>query len=424
MLSFSTQLLGQQYQIFTYNNRYGLVNAQNLQEFIAPQAKMITPFGQQYYIMTPQDSIYIYHKQTGKKSAYKKSTTGWGNLSVADTQYLAIETDGKMQLLSSNLNVINLQANYSRVELFNASYKRLCAWGKNTFDIYHFEQNKATLKLSMNASSRINLDLVYEHKEQPIYIFYGLDTIYTVDTLGRLLHKYASNTTHTDEILQAIRPQFTQAIQQEYYGTNEGPDDGERDDFYTAKLAKWTVLKSTEEEKHYGTYGVPYALVLPQDAYLHYNRINKTFELQDKKNSCKFHFDAQKGKILLPVAYQQKLGIKVKPFIVKETDDSTVYSFHNTPAQPSKAWLDLMAQTLNLTILDGIVDNKDMSVLVYVNQDGSISNFKCSRSVRDEALQQNIINFLNNNRTGWKPAVLTGLKVRSYYTIKFKMNNP
>src|SRR5690606_6622122 len=287
----------QRYFPYTYQNKHGIIDATTGNDLVDIQTAGFSKFGQNYLQSFSNDSITFYHIQTGKKTTYKRYSSGYVHFKIADTQYIATENNGKLLLLNSNLKTIPLQDTYNKVELFHNSKQILCAYSSNKFDLYRLQNNKASLRVSIKASSNIKLNLIYREKEQPIYIFYGLDSIYTVDTLGNLLHSYASNTTNSSIIQQIIRPQFSQPNAKEEYGTNSPGIEG-KNDFYTAKLSKWSPVIINEKVKLYATYGIPYGIEIPNDHYLEFDKNSQQFIISKTKQLAKFSFDTKSGKVL------------------------------------------------------------------------------------------------------------------------------
>lgn len=387
------------------------------------QKNRIDLFGQQYLRWFTDDSMFVINNKTGKKSGYKRSKKGHTFMTIADIQYIAIDVNDKIHILNSNLQTFTFPYDHYSVALFPKTTNKILGTSTEGFYIYDFKNNKPTLALELLATSKIQVQLIYKGKEQEFYIYYGDQHIYIVDDKGNFVKKYESNTRNSDEILKVIQADFkVKNTAKPSYSTNSNKEQYIPGDNYpyTSRLTHWAPIKETETELYYGTIKMPYLIVIPNKGSSSYHNEHNILEVYQGKQRVSCHFDTKKGTLLLPDEYIKEFGIRVIPYTIKETDDTTVYSFNDSPALPPKGFTEAFEQTFNASILKEATIKSEKQIGFTVNHDGSISNIFFSPMVNDPDLREKINTFLTQYNNGWQPAILSDLKVRNEYIIRFK----
>ncbi len=370
-----TYINGQACKVFIVNNQSGLVNSLTLDEYLAPQKSYISAFGSNNWKYINGDSVIIYNNTTGKIHTYLNAKN-WVSITRNKLSYIAVLINNQQQLLSSDLKLFPLQGVYFQMEDMSVNGDKIIGYNASYFDIYEFKNGKLNLKHHLLASSRIMLNLQYQNVAQEYYIYYGQDHIYLVDLNGNLKHTVVSKAMGEPSILAALRPLYIKKQENVIVsmGTNEAQGYKDIDEHYVAKLKKWTVLKTTDSHYYFAKIDVPFAIVIPKEYWLSYDKSKQLFSVYKEQQNVQFSMDTVKGKIYLPKQYEDAFGISVVPFSVKVTDDTNVYHWAEVAPKPPVNWLYNFENEHKISILDGFVGNKDMSVSFIVNQDGSISN--------------------------------------------------
>lgn len=304
LLSTSFTLSAQeQYTDFSVNDKFGVVNVTNLEEYIAPFYTKEILFSDDYLGFEKGIDLEFYNKNTGKLLQFSAAELHY-HLYVKTKEYLHIATkDNKSALLDQRLGIATTFA-YLYTSINNFLFTPfIIAKSKNGYDIYNANQSFKLLHKQIKATDHSIIKILNKKKELEYYAaFYGKETVnlYTEDF--KLLKTIPAHAATEQEAI---------AVLKSYYRVNDEPENF--DPPIAAVATDWYLVRNEHEYKIFESQ-------LYSDLYIKVKeRFIITAEWMDKVKvsdiqtgeTYVFKLDRTGKKALIPLEYQQLMGLEI-----------------------------------------------------------------------------------------------------------------
>lgn len=291
----SMQVIGQNnYEAFQYENKFGVVEINTLNEFIAPSYSSQNDFFIPITLIDYPEYTFI-NRTTGEKQTY---TTTNEELRFNGMYYMHFYKSGKSVFISRDTkSKITLNKEY-RNAIGNGN--DLMVQHNGLYEVYA-EPNFKTPKVKNIKAKKVFTDFVFRKRTQKIEyvnIFYGNDAVYVYDKKYNLLKKYPSKVEYESRMFDVIAGEFTEANQKNLNGYGIAPR------YFTDEFKNgYTTFKSIEYKKAFKIKGE----FRNSNIYDTEDCIILTEKQSGKKYS--FKIDFEKKRFLLPLKYQELLEL-------------------------------------------------------------------------------------------------------------------
>lgn len=289
-------LAQEKYETFQYENKFGVVEINTLNEFIEPTYSDRNSYFDPITLINYPEYNFI-DRFTGKKETY---TTTKEELRFKGSYYMHFYKDGKSVFIPRDAkNKITFNKEY-REAIGNGS--DLIVKHNGLYEVYA-KPNFKTPKVKDLKATKVYKDFVFRkrtNKEEYLTVFYGNDAIYVYDRNYKLLKKYESDTSYESRMFEAISGEFTRiekdgelssyAVAPSYFVENF--NDG------------YTTFTSEENKRSFQIKGKYRNNII----YGETNWIIITNRETDKKYT--FKIDFKNNRFLLPKKYQEILELK------------------------------------------------------------------------------------------------------------------
>lgn len=286
----------EQYEAFQYEDKFGVVAINTLNEFIEPTYSHRNAYFDPITLINGIEYTFI-DRISGNAETYRTTNE---KLRFNGNYYMHFYKDDKSIFIPrEGKNNISFQKKY-RDAMGNGS--DLIMKHDGLFEVF-MKPNFKTPKVKDLKATKVYQDFVFRKRTQKneyLTIFYGNDAVYVYDNKFNLLKKYSSDTTYESRMFEAISGEFTKV-------ENDGDisNYAVAPEYFTANFKEgYTTLKSTEFDQSFTIKGNFRTSII----YGEKDWIILTNKETDKKYS--FKIDVQKQRFLLPKKYQEILELK------------------------------------------------------------------------------------------------------------------
>lgn len=286
----------EKYEAFQYEDKFGVVEINTLNEFIEPTFSDRNSYFDPITLINYPEYNFI-DRSTGKKETY---TTTNEELRFNGNYYMHFYKDGKSIFIPrEGKNKITFNKEYREV-IGNGS--DLIVRSNGLYEVYA-KPNFKTPKVKDIKAKKVYKDFVFRkktQKEEYLTIFYGNDAIYVYDKNYKLLKEYPSDTDYESRMFDVISGEFTKVEKTgDLNGYAVAPS------YFTESFKDgYTIFTSDEFKKPFQIKGKYRNHVI----YSKNDWIIITNRETDKRYS--FRIDFEKKRFLLPKKYQEILELK------------------------------------------------------------------------------------------------------------------
>lgn len=298
LLSFSSLInyAQEKYEFFQFENNYGIVEINNLTEFVSPTYTNFSDTFDEIVLINGSENTF-FNRKTGKESKFTSSNE---DLRFNGKYYVHFYKD--------NASVFIPKKTSDKL-YFTKKYDKVIGAGGNLIARYEgkyevfLNTDFKKPKLENIEASKVYSGFLYRNRtkqEEYVLIFYGDESIYVYDKKLKLIKKYPSNTSYESRMLEAIKEDFKK-IDKDPIG------------FAPMMLSdKWnlefkdgyTKITSIDQNKSFSIKG----------EFRDYNIIgnNDWINLEDKqtKMSYRFKINFENNTFIIPKKYQEILELK------------------------------------------------------------------------------------------------------------------
>lgn len=298
-LSFcSISLIAQEkYEVFQYEDKYGVVEEETLSEFIKPTYTGWNNYFDPIILINGSEYTFI-DRTTGNAENFTSTNE---DLRFNGNYYMHFYKDGKSVFIpKTGKNKIYFNKRYHNA-IGNGS--DLIVEANGYYDVYT-KSNFKTPKLKNISASKVFKGMIFRkktNKEEYVTIFYGKDTIFAYDRNYQLLKKYPSSVSYESRMFDAISENFTKKEEEDY-----PPVMGLMPEYFSSKFNNgYTTFASNRiESKAFKIKGnFSYRIVYGKNDW-----ILLTEKDTDKKYA--FKIDFEKHRFLMPKQYQEVLELQ------------------------------------------------------------------------------------------------------------------
>lgn len=286
----------EKYEAFQYEDKFGVVEINTLNEFIGPTYSDRNSYFDPITLINGIDYTFI-DRVSGKAETY-----------ITTNQELRFNGNYYMHFYKEDKSVFIPRDAKIKIS-FNKKYREAIGAGGNLlvkhdglFEVYA-KPNFKTPKVKDIKAKKIYKDFVFRkrtQKEEYLTIFYGNDAIYVYDRNFKLLKKYLSAETYESGMFEVISGEFTK-IKKDGDLSNYAV----APEYFTANFKEgYTTLKSTEFNQSFTVKGnFRTSIIYGEKEWI--ILINK-----ETNKRYSFRIDFEKKRFLLPKKYQEILELK------------------------------------------------------------------------------------------------------------------
>lgn len=308
IFSFFSTYSQEKYEAFQYENKFGIVNKETLEEFLKPEFEKFAPIFTDVLALVNKDDFYFYNKETGENTTYKTKDE-FLYLRNSNKYFHFIE-DNKRLLISSSefTDKILLDKEYNN---FENSFDYIIAYSnENKIDVYG--KDSMTLKVrDISAKKHMDKKVLDTNTQKEFYInvFYGMETVLFYDENYNFLKEIETSAADRFETYSLIKKHFT-TVESNLDRVNR-----------LNEILRWKPNKVKDKTEftfgHIGfeIYGSYEEILFPINSiYKDSKSVNYWVVLQNEetKNSQAFKIDYVNREFIYPKKYQKKLKLKMK----------------------------------------------------------------------------------------------------------------
>lgn len=286
----------EKYEAFQYEDKFGVVEINTLNEFIEPTYSDRNSYFDPITLINGIEYTFI-DRVSGKAETYITTNQ---ELRFNGNYYKHFYKDDKSVFIPRDAKIkISFNKKY-REAIGNGS--DLIVKHDGLFEVFS-KPNFKTPKVKDIKAKKVYQDFVFRkrtQKEEYLTIFYGNDAIYVYDKNYKLLKEYPSDTEYDSRMFETISGEFTKVEK-----------DGDLSNYavapsyFTEKFKDgYTILTSNEFQKPFQIKGIYRNHII----YGKTDWIIITNKETDKRYS--FRIDFEKKRFLLPKKYQEILELK------------------------------------------------------------------------------------------------------------------
>lgn len=287
---------------FIVNQKYGIVNVQNLEEKVAPVYTKRIFFSRDYIVFEKDSRVDMYQRITGNMIQFQTAEPHY-HLYVNTSEFLHITTEQqKSALLDEQLNIaITFPYQYTSINNFLSS-SFIIAKSNKGYDIYNTEQSFKLLHKQIKAVDYFIINVKNKEKIFENYtVFYGNGTVNVYTEKFKLLKVIPSGAHTVNEAMQALNPYFMAELLPE-----------ESAPIVVGQLQDWNFVT---DESGFNIYEDQR---FPQTQF----KVKSEFQIMDDggyvcvynlygKGRFSFKLNEAGKKALIPVKYQQLMGLQI-----------------------------------------------------------------------------------------------------------------
>ena len=288
------------YTDFSVNDRYGVVNRNSLEETVKPTYPKRIVFAEKYLGFEKEGQVYFYEKSSGKVQQFVVAQERY-HLYPKSGDLLHIVQKQRSALLNMDMKIVKTFAEqYNTFNYYWSNY--LIALGKNGYDVFDIDKSYKPILLHINANDYFLADFVHNGKIlNGCVVFYGKDVISLFDDKFKLLKTVHKNVQHIDMAVAALLPDYTAKMEPDALDPSLSDFDGWRvssteSGYRIYESSKFRNLKLRINESF------DVRNFWPDDVMI-FNRKDKT--------SFSFKLDNSAKKALIPLKYQQLMGLQI-----------------------------------------------------------------------------------------------------------------
>lgn len=288
------------YTEFSVNEQYGVVNRNSLEEVVQPTYPKRIVFAKRYLGFEKDGKVYFYEKSSGNVQQFIVAQERY-RLYPKSADLLHIVQNHKSALLDVDMKIVKTFAEqYSTFNNYWPDY--LIALGKNGYDVFDIDESYKTILRHINANDYFLADFVHKGKTlDECIVFYGKDVIALYDSRFKLLKTVHKKVQNVDMAVAALLPDYTAKMEADALDPSLSDFDGWRlssleSGYRIYESPKFRNLKLRIDESF------DVRNFWPDDVMI-FNRKDKT--------SYSFKLDGNAKKALIPLKYQQQMGLQV-----------------------------------------------------------------------------------------------------------------
>lgn len=285
----------EKYEAFQYEDKFGVVEINTLNEFIEPTYSDRNSYFDPITLINGSKYTFI-DRVSGKAESY---TTTNQELRFNGNYYMHFYKDEKSVFISKDVK--------SKIS-FSKKYRDAIGSGSDLvvkhdglYEVYA-KPNFKTPKVKDINAKKVYKDFVFRkrtQKEEYLTIFYGNDAVYVYDRNSNLLKKYPSDTDYESRMFEVISGEFTKIENENLSNYAVAPS------YFTENFEDgYTTFTSNEFQKLFQIKG----------NYRNHIIYGKTdwIILTNKETNKRYSFriDFEKKRFLLPKKYQEILELK------------------------------------------------------------------------------------------------------------------
>ncbi|AWI26774.1 hypothetical protein [Flavobacterium pallidum] len=302
------------FESFVINEKLGIVEISTLSEYIAPtfdSYKKIN-INSDFITIRQNDSLRIFDKKNGnwKKSIYLNSDllTAY----IDQRTYIHIIENNKSVLLDSVFKpAIHFPKAYSQIQYIERSF--FYAQNNNTLDIYKLTKKTSVLKHTIDAKFYSTEKKHNDDGSTTDYImFYGGDATYQFDLDFTLIKKFEKKITEEYELNYLLDPSNKISV------SPDGPKTKEKHVEFLEEKTTDKIIYTVIDSSFKIAMNLDFVLKkFGENEFIVY----KVFSTVDKdgrkitsmgaKDSYRFKIQFKELKALLPIKYQNEIGLEV-----------------------------------------------------------------------------------------------------------------
>lgn len=286
----------EKYEAFQYEDKFGVVEINTLNEFIEPTYSDRNSYFDPITLINGIEYTFI-DRVSGKAETY-----------VTTNQELRFNGNYYKHFYKNDKSVFIPRDAKIKIS-FNKKYREAIGNGSDLivkhdglFEVFS-KPNFKTPKVKDIKAKKVYQDFVFRkrtQKEEYLTIFYGNDAIYVYDRNYNLLKEYPSDTDYESRMFEAISGQFTKVEKEDY-----PPAMALMPEYFSIDNKDgYTIFTSNEFQKPFQIKGIYRNHII----YGKTDWIIITNKETDKRYS--FKIDFEKKRLLLPKKYQEILELK------------------------------------------------------------------------------------------------------------------
>ena len=299
----------EKYEAFQYENKFGIVNKENLEEYLEPKFEEYAPIFTDVLAFVNKDVFYFFNKETGESISYRKKDEF---LYLKNrSKYFHFIEDNKSLLISSTVfaDKVLLEKEYNN---FENSFDYIIAYSDdNKIDV--FEKDNMCLKIKDIPAKRHMDQKVLDtntQKEFYVNVFFGLETVLFYDEDYNLIKEIETRVPDRFEAYSLIKKHFT-TVENNLHTAGSG----------RGEIIRWESNKVKDKtEFSFGHLGFEIEgsyeeILFPINSlYKDSKSLNYWVVLKNKetKNLQAFKIDYKNNAFIYPKKYQKKLKLKMK----------------------------------------------------------------------------------------------------------------
>ncbi|WP_300675493.1 hypothetical protein [Soonwooa sp.] len=285
------------YEVFKFEDKYGVVDTSNFSEYIAPtyEKSMIKVFSD--LVLFNDNKYKFVDKKTGATEDYVDLNN---DLYCNKIYYQAFEKDGKTVLIPKNT---------SKKLVFNKKYTSaigvedaVILGDSSHFDVYINPDFQTPKLKNIAATNVLTLKMLNKasQKTEEVSVFYGLDKILVYDSKFNLLKTYPKKVNSESKVKEVIAPNFAEVKA----GRNTAAMVVPRE-FSTELKDDVTIITSTSSSESFSIKG-------KYEINIYLMKGPEWIEIinEETKKSYIFRIDFYNKQFMLPKTYQEALGLK------------------------------------------------------------------------------------------------------------------
>ncbi|RQO30235.1 hypothetical protein DBR32_11705 [Taibaiella sp. KBW10] len=300
--SFSKISAQDNYTDFSVNGKFGLVKVPQLEEYLKPIYTGKVIFTDDYLGFKKGKELFFYQKTSGKQLQFlvgedEYRMYRWGG------ELLHVVKDGKSALLGRNMKLVKTFPYLYITIRYPYWSSSLIAKSKNGYDIYDVVQSYKLIQ-SISASDYFSSGLRQEdHTFSNCTIFYGKDQVMVYNDQFQLLKTVPGKVASIDAVIEILRPYFM--IE------SDDPSAMDPSSSYDRNWSSGQIengYKICESPYHY-----PDIQLKVKERFNVRNGEYSDVTISSKESSETYTFKLDKGtkKALIPLKYQQLMGLEV-----------------------------------------------------------------------------------------------------------------
>lgn len=286
----------EKYEAFQYEDKFGVVEINTLNEFIGPTYSDRNSYFDPITLINGIDYTFI-DRVSGKAETY-----------ITTNQELRFNGNYYMHFYKEDKSVFIPRDAKIKIS-FNKKYREAIGAGGNLlvkhdglFEVYA-KPNFKTPKVKDIKAKKIYKDFVFRkrtQKEEYLTIFYGNDAIYVYDRNYKLLKEYPSDTEYESGMFEVISGEFTKVEKEEY-----PPAMALMPEYFSVDNTDgYTIFTSNEFQK-------PFQIRGNYRNHVIYGEKEWIILINKETNKrYSFRIDFEKKRFLLPKKYQEILELK------------------------------------------------------------------------------------------------------------------